>query len=37
VDINHSGIDMAKGLPIEIWILEDEVTVLDIEIDTGIR
>lgn len=37
VDINHSGIDFAKGLPMEIIIQENEVTKLDIDIDTGIR
>jgi hypothetical protein len=37
VDINHSGIDFAKGLPAQVEILPDEVTYLDIAIDTGIR
>jgi hypothetical protein len=37
VDINHSGIDMAKGLPAEITIQADQVTRLDVDIDTGIR
>lgn len=37
VDINHAGIDMAKGLPQEIAITAGEVARLDIEIDTGIR
>lgn len=37
VDINHLGIDMAKGLPKEITITEQAVTLLNIDIDTGIR
>ncbi|MFL7812906.1 MAG: hypothetical protein ACK2TT_00180 [Anaerolineales bacterium] len=37
VDINHAGIDMAKGLPQEITITAGGVTRLDIDIDTGIR
>ena len=37
VDINHLGIDMAKDLPKEITITEQAVTILDIDIDTGIR
>jgi hypothetical protein len=37
VDINHSGIDMASGLPVEITIQPDQVTRLDVDIDTGIR
>jgi len=37
VDINHSGIDFAKGLPAQVEISINEVTVLDIAIDTGIR
>ncbi|MEJ2487164.1 MAG: hypothetical protein P8Y68_15660 [Anaerolineales bacterium] len=37
VDINHLGIDMAKDLPKEITITEQAVTLLDIDIDTGIR
>ncbi len=37
VDINHSGIDFAKGLPTQIEIRPYEVTRLDIDIDTGIR
>ncbi|MEA1979236.1 MAG: hypothetical protein U9N80_15205 [Chloroflexota bacterium] len=37
VDINHSGIDFAKGLPAQVEISPNEVTLLDIAIDTGIR
>jgi len=37
VDINHLGIDMAKGFPQTVLITENEVTNLDIDIDTGIR
>ncbi len=37
VDINHSGIDFAKGLPAQVEIRPNEVTLLDIDIDTGIR
>ena len=37
VDINRIGIDSASELPAEIVIREGEVTILDIDIDTGIR
>lgn len=37
VDINHSGIDFAKGLPAKVEIRANEVALLDIAIDTGIR
>ncbi len=37
VDINHLGIDTAQGLPKQVEIKANTVTVLDIEIDTGIR
>ena len=37
IDINGLGIDSAAGLPTEIEILPGETTVLDIDIDTGIR
>lgn len=37
VDINQSGIDLAKGLPAQVEISPNEVTLLDIAIDTGIR
>lgn len=37
VDINHLGIDHAAGLPKEIEIMANQVTELDIDIDTGIR
>jgi len=37
VDINHSGIDRASGLPMTVEIAENAVTRVDINIDTGIR
>jgi len=37
VDINHTGIDTAAGFPQEVEITAQEVTRVDIEIDTGIR
>ncbi len=37
VDISHSGIDFAKGLPAQIEIRPNEITYFDIAIDTGIR
>jgi hypothetical protein len=37
VDINHSGIDFAEGLPAQVDIRPNEVARLDIAIDTGIR
>lgn len=37
VDINHAGIDNAADLPREITITSQEITRLDIDIDTGIR
>lgn len=37
VDINHTGIDFAKGYPKEVEIREGEITWLDVDIDTGIR
>jgi hypothetical protein len=37
VDINRVGIDRGIGLPRKIKILSQQVTVLDVEIDTGIR
>lgn len=37
VDISHSGIDFAKGLPAKVEIRPNEITYLDISIDTGIR
>jgi hypothetical protein len=37
VDINHLGIDHAAGLPATVEIIADQVTTLDIDIDTGIR
>jgi hypothetical protein len=37
VDINHLGIDHAAGLPGLVEIRANEITILDIDIDTGIR
>ncbi len=37
VDINRGGIDHATGLPQEVEIKADEITTLDVVIDTGIR
>jgi hypothetical protein len=37
VDINHTGVDSAAGLPSQVVIVHQEVTHLDIDIDTGIR
>ena len=37
VDINHLGIDRAAGLPAQVETMADQETVLDIDIDTGIR
>ncbi len=37
VDINHTGIDFAKGYPKEIEIRAGEITRLEVDIDTGIR
>lgn len=37
VDINHAGIDLAKGLPVVVEIVANQDTLLDINIDTGIR
>lgn len=37
VDINHLGVDRAMDLPARIEVLSGRVTVLDIDIDTGIR
>ena len=37
VDINRIGIDSAAGFPTEVDILADQVTILDVDIDTGIR
>ena len=37
VDINRIGVDSASNLPMTIDILEQQVTRLDIDIDTGIR
>ncbi len=37
VDINHSGIDYAAGLPKQVTITNGKRTTLDVDIDTGIR
>ena len=37
VDINHSGIDSAAGLPATVVIEPGSTVQLDIDIDTGIR
>jgi hypothetical protein len=37
VDINHLGIDIAKGLPQQVEIKSQQITRLDVAIDTGIR
>ncbi len=37
VDINHIGIDFAKGYPQEVEIREGEISWLEVDIDTGIR
>ena len=37
VDINHVGIDRGIDLPTTVKIESQEVTRLDVEIDTGIR
>lgn len=37
VDINRIGIDSAAGFPVEVDIIADQITILDVDIDTGIR
>ncbi len=37
VDINHLGIDLAKGLPQRVEIKNQQTTRMDVDIDTGIR
>lgn len=37
VDINQSGIDFSKDLPVIVEIKKDQIFSLDIDIDTGIR
>jgi hypothetical protein len=37
IDINHSGIDRAAGLPVTITVIADETVTIDVDIDTGIR
>ena len=37
VDINHLGIDIAKGFPQRVEIKNGQTTQLDVDIDTGIR
>jgi len=37
VDINRLGIDHGSGLPATVEIRQNQITILDIDIDTGIR
>jgi hypothetical protein len=37
IDINRLGIDHGSGLPASVEILANQITTLDIDIDTGIR
>ena len=37
VDINHLGIDIAKGFPQQVEIKNGQTTQLEVDIDTGIR
>jgi len=37
IDINHLGVDIAKGLPQQVEIKSQQTTRLDVDIDTGIR
>lgn len=37
IDIDHDGMDSASGLPAQVSILANQITQLDIDIDTGIR
>ena len=37
VDINHSGIDSAAGLPRQVTLNAGETVTLNVDIDTGIR
>lgn len=37
VDINHLGIDYSKDLPVVVEIKQDQISELNIFIDTGIR
>lgn len=37
VDINHLGVDTAKGFPKVVEIVPNQVIRLDVDIDTGIR
>jgi hypothetical protein len=37
IDINHSGMDTAEGLPVTIDVIADETVTIDVNIDTGIR
>lgn len=37
IDINHLGVDSAAGFPKLIEIRPDSITVVDVDIDTGIR
>ena len=37
IDIAHTGIDRADGLPQQITVAADETITIDVNIDTGIR
>jgi hypothetical protein len=37
IDINHLGVDIAKGFPQQFDIMSGQTTQLDVNIDTGIR
>ena len=37
IDIAHTGIDRADGLPVKITVSADETVTIDVNIDTGIR
>ena len=37
IDVNRLGIDSADNLPLEITIIANKTTTLNIDIDTGIR
>ncbi len=37
IDINRIGVDFADGFPRVITVSSDQVTIVDVSIDTGIR
>jgi hypothetical protein len=37
IDINRNGVDFADGFPRSITVPSDQVTIVDVSIDTGIR